>query len=107
MLSDFTKLETFITVVQEKSFSKASAKLGISQPAVTQQIKFIEDYLDVKVVDRKKNGIRLTKEGQELLNIAQKVNKCVNTAEKALLIRDTNIASAKNTDLNLLNIFFS
>ncbi len=85
MLTDFAKLQTFLTVVKEKSFSKASAKLGISQPAVTQQMKFIEDYLDVQVVDRKKNGIRLTKEGQMLLVIAQKIQKCVNNSEKDLL----------------------
>ncbi len=58
MLKDFTKLETFLTVVRERSFSKASAKLGISQPAVTQQIKFIENYLNNRVIERKKNGIR-------------------------------------------------
>ncbi|MCK5111659.1 MAG: LysR family transcriptional regulator [Arcobacteraceae bacterium] len=85
MLSDFTKLHTFLTVVKEKSFSKASAKLGISQPAVTQQIRFIEDYLDTTVVDRKKNGIRLTKEGEQLLSIAQKIEKTVNSAEQDLL----------------------
>jgi LysR family transcriptional regulator, transcriptional activator of the cysJI operon len=64
MLNDFAKLETFLTVVREKSFSKASAKLGISQPAVTQQMKYIEDYLDVQIVDRKKNGISLQKRGK-------------------------------------------
>ncbi len=85
MLNDFAKLETFLTVVREKSFSKASAKLGISQPAVTQQMKFIEDYLDVQVVDRKKNGIKLTKEGQMLHAIALKIEKCVANAEKELL----------------------
>lgn len=85
MLSDFTKLHTFLTVVKEKSFSKASAKLGISQPAVTQQMKFIEDYLDTKIIDRKKNGIKLTKEGEQLLTIAQKVEKVVNNAEQGLL----------------------
>ena len=85
MLSDFTKLHTFLTVVKEKSFSKASAKLGISQPAVTQQMKFIEDYLDVKILDRKKNGIRLTKEGDQLLSIAQKIEKTIIGAEKDLL----------------------
>jgi DNA-binding transcriptional LysR family regulator len=85
MLTDFAKLETFLTVVREKSFSKASAKLGISQPAVTQQMRFIEDYLDTKVVDRKKNGIRLTKEGNMLYAIAQKIERCVNNAEKELL----------------------
>lgn len=85
MLTDFAKLETFLTVVREKSFSKASAKLGISQPAVTQQMKFIEDYLDVQIVDRKKNGIKLTKEGQILHGIALKIEKCVANAEKELL----------------------
>ncbi len=85
MLSDFTKIHTFLVVVKEKSFSKASAKLGISQPAVTQQMKFIEDYLDVIILDRKKNGIRLTKEGEQLLVIAQKIEKTVSLAEKDLL----------------------
>ncbi|RXJ87409.1 LysR family transcriptional regulator [Arcobacter sp. CECT 8985] len=85
MLTDFAKIETFLTVVREKSFSKASSKLGISQPAVTQQMKYIEDYLDVQIVDRKKNGIRLTKEGQMLYSIAQKIERCVNNAEKELL----------------------
>ncbi len=85
MVSDFSKLHTFLIVVREKSFSKASAKLGISQPAVTQQIKYIEDYLDTKIVDRRKNGIRLTKEGEQLLNIAQKLEKAVINAEKEVL----------------------
>ncbi len=85
MLKDFAKLHTFLTVVKEKSFSKASAKLGISQPAVTQQIKFIEDYLDTKVVERKKNGIKLTKEGEDLHRIAQRLEKSINSSEKELL----------------------
>ena len=85
MLSDFTKLNTFLTVVKEKSFSKASAKLGISQPAVTQQMRYIEDYLDTKVLDRKKNGVRLTKEGEKLLLIAQKLQKSLIVAEQQLL----------------------
>ena len=85
MLSDFTKLNTFLTVVKEKSFSKASAKLGISQPAVTQQMKFIEDYLDTKILDRKKNGIRLTKKGEKLFIIAQKLSKTITSSEEQLL----------------------
>ena len=85
MLKDFAKLQTFLMVIKEKSFSKASAKLGISQPAVTQQIKFIEDYLDTKIVDRKKNGILLTKEGEDLFRIAQRLEKTIMTSEKDLL----------------------
>jgi len=85
MLKDFAKLHTFLTVIKEKSFSKASAKLGISQPAVTQQIKFIEEYLDTRIVERKKNGIKLTKEGEDLYRIAIRLDKAINSSEKELL----------------------
>ena len=85
MLRDFAKLQTFLMVIKEKSFSKASAKLGISQPAVTQQIKFIEDYLDTKIVERKKNGIVLTKEGEDLYRIAMRLEKAIQNSEKELL----------------------
>jgi len=85
MLKDFAKLNTFLVVIKEKSFSKASAKLGISQPAVTQQIKFIEEYLDTKIVERKKNGIKLTKEGEDLYRIAIRLDKAIGASEKELL----------------------
>jgi DNA-binding transcriptional LysR family regulator len=85
MLKDFAKLQTFLMVIKEKSFSKASAKLGISQPAVTQQIKFIEDYLDTRIVERKKNGILLTKEGEDLYRIAVRLEKAISGSEKELL----------------------
>ncbi len=75
MLYDLTKLKTFIVVVKEKSFSKASMKLGISQPAITQQIKYLESYFNTKVIVRKKSGIGLTKEGEKILNIALKLEK--------------------------------
>ena len=85
MLKDFVKMETFLTVARERSFSKASAKLGISQPAVTQQIKYIENYLEAKIIDRKKNGIKLTAEGDALYKIATQLEKSIHTLEKDVL----------------------
>lgn len=85
MLKDFVKLETFLTVARERSFSKASAKLGISQPAVTQQIKFIEKYLACKVIERKKNGIKLTNEGEELYKVAARLEKEIHSSEQDIL----------------------
>lgn len=85
MLKDFVKLETFLTVARERSFSKASAKLGISQPAVTQQIKFIEKYLACKVIERKKNGIKLTNEGEELYKIVARLEKEIHSSEQDIL----------------------
>lgn len=85
MLKDFVKLETFLTVARERSFSKASAKLGISQPAVTQQIKFIEKYLGEKIIERKKNGIKLTAAGDELYKIALRLEKEIHASENDVL----------------------
>lgn len=85
MLRDFAKINTFLTVVRQKSFSKASKKLGISQPAVTQQIKLLEAYLKAPIVDRKKNGVGLTKEGKEFYKIAQKVERFIINTEKEVM----------------------
>lgn len=85
MIKDFNKLETFLTVARERSFSKASAKLGISQPAVTQQIKLIEKYLSVKTIERKKNGIKLTEEGEELYKVVSELEKSIQDAERDIL----------------------
>jgi len=85
MFKDFSKVETFLTVVREKSFSKASRKLGISQPAVTQQIKLLEEYLNIQIVDRKKNGINLTKAGEELYLVFLRLEKHMLGIEKEIL----------------------
>ncbi|NCB55699.1 MAG: LysR family transcriptional regulator [Epsilonproteobacteria bacterium] len=85
MFKDFGKVETFLTVVRERSFSKASKKLGISQPAVTQQIKYLEDYLSIQIVDRKKNGINLTKAGEALYQSLLKLEKQILETEKEVL----------------------
>jgi DNA-binding transcriptional LysR family regulator len=85
MLKDFVKMDTFLTVARERSFSKASAKLGISQPAVTQQIKYIENYLEAKIIDRKKNGIRLTQEGEEFYSVVTRLEKAINSLERDVL----------------------
>lgn len=85
MIKDFRKIETFLTAVRERSFSKAAAKLGISQPAVTQQIKFIERYLGCSTIERKKNGIVLTSEGEEFYKIAVRIEKEFIALDKDIL----------------------
>jgi len=85
LLKDFVKIETFLTVVRERSFSNASARLGISQPAVTQHIKYIEKFLDTKIIERKKNGIRLTPAGEDFYKVAISLEKCISAAENETL----------------------
>jgi len=85
MIKSFSKLDTFSTVVKEGSFSKAASKLGISQPAITQTIKGIERRLACKIIRRKKNGILLTSQGEDLHKIAIKMEKEVNFAKRSIL----------------------
>lgn len=72
MFNEFNKIYTFMTIAKERSFSKASKVLNISQPAVTLQIKKLEDMIGSQVIIRKKNGILLTKEGEEFYKLCQK-----------------------------------
>jgi len=85
LLKDFSKIETFLVVARERGFSKASTKLGVSQPAITQQIKYLEKYLDTKLIERKKSGIKLTNTGEELYKVAVELEAAVMKAENQLL----------------------
>ncbi|OPX26244.1 MAG: LysR family transcriptional regulator [Campylobacteraceae bacterium 4484_166] len=85
MIRDFNKIRTFLTIARTKSFSQTSKKLGISQPAVTQQIRLIEDYLEQHVFIRKKNGTKLTKVGKSFLTVCQKIEKTLQKAENEVI----------------------
>jgi DNA-binding transcriptional LysR family regulator len=78
------KIYTFLIINKENSFSKASRVLGISQPAVTQQIRNLENFLGVTLFERRKKGVILTKEGQNFLNYAKEFEKFLNNLDKKL-----------------------
>ena len=78
------KIYTFLIINKENSFSKASRVLGISQPAVTQQIRNLENFLGVTLFERRKKGVVLTKEGQNFLNYAKEFEKFLNNFDKKL-----------------------
>ena len=50
MFEDF-RLKVFMTVAREKSFTKAASELGVSQPAVSQNISELEKSAGVKLFD--------------------------------------------------------
>lgn len=61
-----TRHDVFLTVAQQKSFSKASQALYISQPAISKHIKSLEEYYKAKLFDRKGILIELTPAGKLL-----------------------------------------
>ena len=63
---DFELYRIFYVVANNKSISKASKELLISQPAVTKSIKKLEDSLGGELFIRTKKGVTLTCEGEEI-----------------------------------------
>ncbi|CAM4073794.1 LysR family transcriptional regulator [Bordetella tumulicola] len=68
---DLSELETFLWVVQEGSFSDAARKLHLSQPAVTNRIKRLEDKLNVKLLQRTTRQVAPTPDGVRLRDAAE------------------------------------
>ncbi len=60
------KLKLFCTVVETKSFSKASRIVHLSQPAVSMQIQALEEYFGTKLFDRSRDTLNLTPAGEVL-----------------------------------------
>ena len=63
---DFELYRIFVAVAKEENITKASTKLNISQPAITKQIKNLENQLSLKLFDRKSKGLSLTLDGKKL-----------------------------------------
>lgn len=66
-------LKTFVAVVETGSFSAAARANGISQPAVTMQIKALETEVGATLLERRYRRVDLTEAGRTLLPIAMTV----------------------------------
>lgn len=67
------QLRSFVAVAEAGHLTRASEKLHVSQPAVSAQIKALEEELDLALFERTSSGMVLTTAGQTLLAYAQKV----------------------------------
>ena len=67
------RLLAFVTVAEEKSFTKAAAVLHITQPAVTQHIQNLESEFNASLVERGKRTVSLTKVGEIVFHQAKQI----------------------------------
>ncbi len=70
---DLAQLETFLSIAEEKSFSRAAEKLSRTQPALSIAIKRLEEELGETLFDRSSKSGTLTEAGRILLSYAQKM----------------------------------
>ncbi len=94
---DLYKLEIFTLVAQTGSFTKTAESLFLSQSAVSQHIRSLEDGLGTRLFERSRSGTRLTEAGETLLVYAEKILGLAATAVTTL----TDVANLKEGQLRL------
>lgn len=109
----FQQLEYVVALSKTKHFVNAAEMCGVTQPTLSMMIQKLEDELDVKIFDRSKHPIEITKIGAKIIEQAQttlcqlnRINELV-TAEKGDVSGNINIAIIPTVAPYLLPKFFS
>jgi DNA-binding transcriptional LysR family regulator len=63
-------LRAFVAVAESLSFSRAAERLHVSQPALSNQIKLLEEDLDARLFERDRRSVSLTAAGKDILDDA-------------------------------------
>jgi DNA-binding transcriptional LysR family regulator len=105
---DLRHLRTFVTVAEQGTVSKASQRLRIAQPALSRQIKDLEEELGLRLFDRVHGRLVLTGEGGQLLGDCRAVLGAAGSfSERAQRLRraDTGILKIAVTPQTLEGVF--
>ncbi|WP_338752321.1 LysR family transcriptional regulator [Bacillus sp. FJAT-52991] len=66
-------LQVFVTVAEKKNFSKAAEELHMTQPAVSQHIRKLEESIGVRLLERTNKYVRLNKAGEIVFHHAKEI----------------------------------
>jgi LysR family nitrogen assimilation transcriptional regulator len=64
---DLRQLRTFVEIAESGSFSRAADRLNTAQPALTRQMRLLEETLETRLFDRHSRGADLTEDGSAFL----------------------------------------
>jgi DNA-binding transcriptional LysR family regulator len=84
MRINLNQLRAFFIAAKEKSITKAAQSLYVTQPAVTMQIKSLEQDLEIKLFRKQGKSIELTVAGKVLFDYAEKIFEIVEEMEYVL-----------------------
>jgi DNA-binding transcriptional LysR family regulator len=80
---DLRHLSYFVAVAEEESFTRAARRLYVSQPALSQRVRKLEDELGARLFERRGRDIELTEAGRALLEGAYGMERAINAAREA------------------------
>jgi molybdate transport repressor ModE-like protein len=81
---DPKRVLTFRAVARHRSFSRAARELALSQPSVSNQVAALEREVGTRLLERRPGGLRLTREGEVLLEHADAIAERFRLAEAQL-----------------------
>ena len=81
---NLSELQVFLTVANERSFSRAAVRLHRTQPAVSQAVRRLEESLNERLFDRSSKGGQLTEAGTVLLDYAKRLERLTHEAQGAM-----------------------
>lgn len=84
MVSNLEYYKVFYYVAKYGSLTQAASELSVSQPAVSQSIKQLEDMVGVKLFTRIAKGVLLTKEGETLFSYVENALDTIEAGERKL-----------------------
>ncbi|MCF8482641.1 MAG: LysR family transcriptional regulator [Rhodospirillum sp.] len=73
MSFSYRHLTSFVTVARFGTITRAAEVLNVSQPALTQTIRALEDLVEIPLFDRNAKGVSLTRAGAEFIPIARRL----------------------------------
>src|SRR5437660_8813028 len=108
---DTRQLAAFCAVVERRSFSQAAQRLGITQPAVSLQVRALEKRLGQQLLDRSgrrvvptEAGLRLYRGAQRLLALEEQLLEVVATADEGALRGRLEIGASTGPGANVVTL---
>ena len=86
---DTRQLAAFVAVVEKKSFSQAAERLGVTQPAISLQIRSLEERLGRRLLDRSGRRVEPTEAGLVLYRNAQRMLQLEHQLDEDLAREET------------------
>lgn len=93
---ELRRIRYFVAIVEEGNISLAAKKLNMAQPPLSQQLKLLEEELNIKLLERNTRNLTLTEEGKVFYNKSLEILEVVERTKQSMQEISKGIAGTLN-----------